>query len=118
MRVAALLLTGMLLWSSAIAGHAWGVQIASMRCGRSLITVGDHAYTLLDLCGDPDYRSTVGLIEYSDRLSGCDDHIIHSVSERAVVVTEEWVYKQGRGRLTKILTVTGGVLTDIRIARR
>ena len=118
MRFAAVLLTGILVWSSAQANHRWGVQIETMRCGRSLVSVGDHAYLLLDRCGDPDYRNTVSLIKLSAQLSGFDSHVVQPIENSAFLVTEEWVYKQGRGRLTKIITVTGGVLTDIRLSRR
>lgn len=118
MRVATLLMVGILVWTSASASHGWGVQVSNMRCGRNLVTVGDHAFHLLDQCGDPDYRSTVGVLELSDRVSGLDGYIIQTLEDRTVLVTEEWVYKPGHGRMTRILTVTGGVLTDIRVAGR
>lgn len=118
MRIAAVLLAGLLVGTSTQASHSWGVQIGSMRCGRNLVTVGDEGYLLLDRCGEPDYRNTVSLVKLSDQLGGFDSNVFRSIELSAYQVTEEWVYKQGPGRLTKILTVTGGVLTDIRVARR
>jgi hypothetical protein len=118
MRFASVLLAGILIWTPAQSNHRWGVQLKSMRCGRSLVTVGDDAYLLLDRCGDPDYRNTVRLIKLSDQLSGLNGDIIQSVEDSTFLVSEEWVYKRGRGRLTRILTVTGGILADIRLSRR
>ena len=118
MKHAAAVLIGIVLCTSAYASHRWGVQVGSMRCGRNLVLVGDDAYLLLERCGDPDYRNTVSLIRLSDQLSGFGQNTIQTIEDSTVLVTEEWVYKQGRGRLTRILTVTGGVLTDIRLAKR
>ena len=118
MRFASVLVAGILIWTPTQANHRWGVQLESMRCGRSLVTVGDNAYLLLDRCGDPDYRNTVRLIKLSDQLSGLNGEIIQAVEDSAFLVSEEWVYKQGRGRLTRILTVTGGILAEIRLSRR
>ena len=72
----------------------------------------------LERCGDPDFRNTVSLVKLTNRLSGFDRNIVQTFEGSTVLLTEEWVYKQGRGRLTKILTVTGGILTDIRLASR
>lgn len=95
-----------------------GVQQDSMRCNGELVTVGAEAYVLLDKCGEPDFRQPVGLIELTDiaRSESRDRQV--AAADRVTLITEEWVYRLGRGRLARILTLSGGVITDIRLSER
>ena len=100
------------------ADHRPGPQVDSMRCGRKLVQVGDEAFQLIEQCGQPDFRQVVQINRFSDVARGGDPRFERAFEASAYVVTEEWVYKQGPGRLVKILTVTGGRLTDIRLSER
>ena len=79
-------------------------EAGSMRCGRSLVEVGDEAFVLLDKCGDPDFRQVVAIGTYSDATRTRSGNRQFRAEDRATLVTEEWVYRQGRGRLAKVLT--------------
>ncbi|MDJ0654350.1 MAG: DUF2845 domain-containing protein [Xanthomonadales bacterium] len=113
-----LLALGMLLPLAAVGAPSLDPEAGSMRCGRSLVEVGDEAFVLLDKCGDPDFRQVVAIGTYSDATRTRAGKRQFRAEDRATLVTEEWVYRQGRGRLAKILTVTGGVLTSIRVSDR
>jgi len=94
------------------------LRMKTMRCGNSLIEIGIEAYYLLEKCGEPEYRYVTSIdrdsIELEDRINGGS---VELETESARVV-ETWVYKFRRGRLTRILTVSGGILTDIRVSDR
>jgi len=119
-RSGSILLAGLVTWAAAApAGPSgFGPQVDSMRCGRELVTVGDEAFQLLEKCGDPEYRQVVQLNRLRDAARSSNGGFEWIIDDSAYRVTEEWVYKQGPGRLIKILTVTGGILTDIRLSER
>ncbi len=100
------------------AGSSPGVQLDSMRCGRHVVEIGDQSYHLVDKCGHPDFRQVVSVNTLADERSvrGGDRRI--RFHDAVTVVTESWVYRHGRGRIPRVLTITGGVLTDIRLAGR
>ncbi|MEM9532698.1 MAG: DUF2845 domain-containing protein [Pseudomonadota bacterium] len=95
-----------------------GVQQSSIRCGRELVTVGQRSFHLLDKCGDPDHRQVVAVSRLSDGTAVRQGRRVLRARDDVSLVTEEWVYRPGRGRLTRVLTVTGGVVTDIRLFDR
>lgn len=95
-----------------------GVQQSSLRCGREVVTVGQQAFNLIEKCGRPDYREVVALTRLTDATSVRRGDRRLVARDSADLITEQWVYKPGRGRLTRVLTVTGGVLTDIRLHDR
>lgn len=95
-----------------------GVQQSSVRCGRQLVTVGQRAFSLIDKCGQPDFREVVAFTRLTDATSVRRGARRLAARDSIDLVVEQWVYKPGRGRLTRVLTVTGGVLTDIRLHGR
>ncbi|MEM1092831.1 MAG: DUF2845 domain-containing protein [Pseudomonadota bacterium] len=95
-----------------------GVQQNSMRCGRDIVRVGQQAFQLIEKCGQPAYRDVVALTRLTDVAAVTRGDRLLAARDSSDLVTEQWVYKPGRGRLTRVLTVTGGVLTDIRLHER
>ena len=100
------------------ADHHFGPQVDTIRCGRNLVKVGDDSFRLLDKCGDPDFRQVVQINKLSDSIGASEGDLTRTLEDSAYLVTGQWVYKQGRGRLIKVLTISGGVLTDIRLSER
>ncbi len=93
-------------------------SVANIRCDRTIISVGDPSYRLIDHCGEPEYRQLVAIEELRDRrrVGQRGDSVIFEDARQ--VVTEHWIYKQGRGRLIRQITVTGGYVTLIELAER
>ena len=99
-------------------GLDFGVQQNSIRCGRELVSVGQRSYQLLDKCGDPDHRQVIGVSRLADATAVRQGRRVLAARDEVSLETEEWVYRPGRGRLTRVLTLTGGVVTDIRLFER
>lgn len=57
------------------------LSAASLRCGSELISTGDHVNEVLDKCGEPNSRDTIGYRERIDVLGRFEE-----------VRVEEWVY--------------------------
>ena len=112
--LAALMATG----GTAYSAPGPGVQLETMRCGRHVIVVGDQSFLLLDKCGDPDFRQVISVATFSDVARARERNRALIYEDSVTVITEAWVYKQGRGRISRVLTVSGGILTDIRLATR
>ena len=112
--LAALMATG----GAAYSAPGPGVQLDTMRCGRHVIEVGDQWFLLLDKCGDPDFRQVISVDMLSDVVRARERERALTYKDSVTLITEAWVYKQGRGRISKVLTVSGGILTDIRLATR
>jgi len=112
---------GALLLVLSFAGMAesfLGVQQSSLRGGRELVKVGQQAFRLIEKCGKPEYRQVVAVSRSTDATAVRSNRRRVGAVDTVELVTEQWVYKPGRGRLTRVLTVTGGVLTDIRLHGR
>ena len=115
---AAFFLAFALASSQALGNDARGYHQASIRCNGDLITVGAEAFVLLDKCGEPDFRQLVGVSRLQDVAQAGNDSLTVAAVDSVTMITEQWVYRLGRGRLARVLTVTGGVITDIRLADR
>ena len=100
------------------AAHYDGVQVDSIRCSGQVVSVGDHSWELLEACGDPDYREVVEYRRETVEVRGPEGIQRFELGIGSLVVVESWVYRPGPGRLTRLLTVTAGVLTDIRVTGR
>ena len=111
--------TGLALALAGVLSAAEGPGVAqgSIRCGRDLVSVGAQAFILLDKCGEPDFRQLVGISQSTDLVRAGEAQVVVA-ADRVELVTEEWVYRLGKGRLARILTITGGVVTDIRLSQR
>jgi len=70
-----------------------------MRCGGQLITVGLSMADVQMQCGDPDFKEPV-----TDGDRG--------------PVRERWIYKQGAGSFTQVLSFEGGQLVNIQDGSR
>ncbi|MDX1569963.1 MAG: DUF2845 domain-containing protein [Xanthomonadales bacterium] len=110
-----------LLWilpPAAVGSDHYGVQVESIRCGRLVVEIGDRSDQLLEACGDPDYREVVELRRSSVKVITPEGGTRLELGIGDLQLVEHWVYKQRSGRLTRVLTVVGGILTDIRLAER
>jgi hypothetical protein len=95
-----------------------GVQLDTVRCGREVVQVGDRGWQILEACGEPDYRDVVELRQDTLEVESADGDGSVELGVGLVRRVEEWVYLPSSGRLTRVMTVVGGTLTDIRIAGR
>ncbi|EIC30726.1 Protein of unknown function (DUF2845) [Methylomicrobium album BG8] len=90
------------------AGTAFG--ISTMRCGHNLIELQDDKYTVLEICGEPEY------ISYRTKIVGS---ILHhprrtlDIQQFEEVQVEEWVYNFGRNRIKQLLRFENGILVEI-----
>lgn len=98
-------------------GYVDGVQVENVRCSGSVISVGDLSYRLIERCGDPDYRETVEIRREAIEVHQPDGQGSVELEIGALETVERWIYRDS-GRLTRVLTVRGGVLVDIRLAER
>jgi hypothetical protein len=73
-----------------------GSASASFYCGADIIEVGDTSMEILKNCGERDYRELLGFTENGGHIK-----------------IERWYYDLGSHRLIRVLTLEGGVLTDI-----
>lgn len=98
---------------------------ASMRCGRGLITRGDHQAEVQILCGDPTYvnaRSVyrVGIprrrIHYLNRYSSdiTNRELLQHNKSVVEVPIEVWVYNFGRRLFMREVTFENGRVISIR----
>jgi hypothetical protein len=101
---------------------------SSLRCGVSLITVGDFKARVLAECGQPDgvevweeervykFRDHPGYYgiyenyEYSDR----DFEYGKPYRIRKLVTVEEWTYNHGPGRFMDHLRLENGIVRGIK----
>ncbi|MEM9304896.1 MAG: DUF2845 domain-containing protein [Pseudomonadota bacterium] len=95
-----------------------GVQLDTVRCGRQVIQVGDRSWEILEACGEPDYREVIELRQDRLELEQPDGAGTVEVGVGTVRKVEEWVYLPSSGRLTRIMTLVSGTLTDIRLTGR
>ncbi|MFK7956725.1 MAG: DUF2845 domain-containing protein [Lysobacterales bacterium] len=103
---------------SCVANPFSDVRQSSVRCGKQLVKVGQRAFQLIDKCGEPLYREVVAYSRQTDTTNIRAGGRQLAARDSVDLVTEQWIYKPGRGRFTRIMTVTGGILTDIRLADR
>ena len=75
-----------------------GDPAAGMRCGGSLVQVGDYKFEVLDKCGEPDIKEPVG-------------YVIDRRGNREMAI-EQWIYGPLRG-LYYILHFEGATLKRI-----
>ncbi len=99
----------------------------ALRCGHSLVQVGDYKDYVVDVCGDPDnirshyerrgnrihgdtsqylFNGKHGFPNTSFNMGLSNYHEIE-------VLVEQWTYNFGSDRLTKILQFENGVLMEI-----
>lgn len=83
---------------------------SSLRCGRRLVSIGDHKNDVYDICGEPESIDTrtklVGKILHHPRRT-------LDIEEYEEVQVEEWVYNFGSNRFRKYLRFENGRLVEI-----
>jgi hypothetical protein len=106
----------------------------SLRCGSSIISVGDSKADVLLKCGEPMLKETVGekeesrrvdiplTSESSDRQSSAaadnSDPAVVRQKESITKTIEQWTYNQGSGTFLRILIFEGGELVQITMGNR
>lgn len=108
----------LLVCPAAVLADSLGTQVSSIRCDSMVISVGDPSYRLIDSCGEPDFRQLISVRELADRVSIGERPVRLDLQDREQVITEQWVYKPGRGRLIREIYITGGTVTRIELAQR
>ncbi len=88
----------------------------ALRCGHTLIELGDRKYDVAKKCGQPDaidkYRETK-MRQNSINIARNNLSFGNRNSKKMTVVIEEWTYDFGRSRFQQLLRFENGVLTDI-----
>jgi Protein of unknown function (DUF2845) len=101
--------------------------VYALRCGHSLVQVGDYKDYVIDVCGDPDnIRShyerrgnqmrgdaTQYYLNGRQRFPSNSFSIGQSNYAEIEVLVENWTYNFGSDRLTKFLRFENGVLMGI-----
>ncbi len=85
---------------------------ASMRCGRLLVSVGDHQAEVLQKCGFPaltDRRISTVVQDYSYRPGWRS-----GIEEYREIVIDEWIYNFGPRQFMRHLRFENGILKEIR----
>lgn len=99
----------------------------ALRCGHSLVQVGDYKDYVIDVCGDPDnirshyerrgnqIRSDATQYYFNERHRFPNNSFSIGQSNYAEieVLVENWTYNFGSERLTKFLRFENGVLMGI-----
>ena len=77
----------------------------SYRCGRKLVRTGDSAAKVLEVCGEPRFKS-----------GGQGEIRIRGVVKQARV--QRWHYRQGSRRLEHVVLIYKGKVAAIEVAGR
>ena len=87
-----------------LAAPSWAVD--SLRCGSRLVYLGDSKVRVLDVCGEPLARETLGsrTVHYGGRRGGFIE---------TTELVEKWTYDAGSTHFRRELTFSGGSLVDI-----
>jgi hypothetical protein len=92
----------------------------ALRCGHSLVQVGDRKLDVVNKCGEPDsidqHYETRLLQNYASIGGAYSNNGINFGQQRYTevqIVVDEWVYDFGRRRFQQFLRFENGVLTDI-----
>lgn len=80
-----------------------------MRCGGKLVGPGDTPATVIERCGRPELRDTIGLAPAAPGSPAADA----DASPVLEVPVEQWVYDRGPGRFLAIVTLGGGRIASI-----
>ena len=77
----------------------------ALSCDGGVITTGDRSSDVLAKCGAPDYKES-----HQEELSQRYDS---NTRAKVFITVEEWTYDFGGTRLTRIVTIKNGTVTDI-----
>jgi len=99
----------------------------SMRCGNSLVSVGDHKAEILIKCGEPFLQETIAVHEatdyselalkypllYKHGLLRDKSGVVISSESSVSQPIDQWTYHMGSGQFLKFLIFQGGTLISI-----
>jgi hypothetical protein len=76
----------------------------SLRCGNDLVQKGDTKMEVINCCGEPIYKETVGTVSEMTKIG--------EILQKIEVPIEKWSYDVGGG-VIHVLTFKGDKLVDI-----
>ena len=100
----------------------------ALRCGHSLVKIGDYKADVYDICGEPDYVDSHyerrGSVDHADvtqnnfnrnqqRFPNNSFNFGQSHYRDVEVLVEEWVYDFNNARLRKLLRFENGRLKEV-----
>jgi Protein of unknown function (DUF2845) len=85
-------------------------QANAFRCGTRVISRGDHASKVLELCGEPDSVQT----RLAQRTFTSNYGRIYLPGFVEDVLVEEWTYNLGPHKLMRLVRVENGFVREIR----
>jgi len=89
--------------------------IFALRCGNSLVDIGDYKYDVYEKCGAPES------IDIHTEVIGNTFHFPHrtlDIEQYKEVRVETWIYNFGSMRFKRYLRFENGVLVEIKTLRR
>jgi hypothetical protein len=105
----------------------FSTPLFALRCGHSLVQIGDYKDYVSDICGDPNSveshyekrgnvnRADISRYNFNNRQQFPDNAINFGQSNYAEieVLVENWYYDFGNSRLRKVLRFENGRLEEI-----
>jgi len=80
----------------------------AMRCGKALVSKGDHFIEVLNKCGEPTYRE-----DYTELLVTRTHHKLVTLEVVKPIVTTDWVYNFGPHQFMRLVRFKNGVVRGI-----
>ncbi|MGZ8192970.1 MAG: DUF2845 domain-containing protein [Methylobacter sp.] len=99
------------LWCLLLCLLLFSGAASALRCGRSLVDVGDYKDEVYAKCGEPES------VEIHTKVVGITLHHPHrtlDLQQYEEIVVEEWIYNFGSSRLRQYLRFENGQLIEIR----
>lgn len=109
---------------------AFSSPLLALRCGRSLVDLGDYKYDVVERCGDPDFvdshyekrgqvnRADISRYNFNNQRYFPDSSVNFGQNNygEIEILVEEWFYDFGNERFRKILRFENGRLVNIKNA--
>ena len=84
----------------------------ALRCPDGLVQVGDHAFEVIDACGEPLSRATV--VDEPVRVTRIGEVVVReTLGIDGLPATEEWIYEFSPQRFRPLLRFRGNRLVGI-----
>jgi hypothetical protein len=95
-----------------LVGASLPAHANAFRCGTRVISRGDHASKLLELCGEPDSVQT--RLAQRAFTTGRRHGYVYLPGFVEDVLVEEWTYNLGPNKLVRLIRVENGFVREIR----
>lgn len=87
----------------------------ALRCGHTIVSLGDHKTDVLQKCGPPDFAE--------QRLAAAGLTLRHpsgvlQLNQSEQIIIDEWTYNFGPRRFKQFLVFENGILVDIEDLQR